>query len=117
MATNNTNSSKFDKNTFTFRAEYFFAPNDKAEIFDYDNLRNDKIKEISGWAVRDSSLSLDIDEEVTPGVYLHMQIGERRGVSIIIPEQELLKMLADVQRLKKDWRVVTTYSEKPAEEW
>jgi len=97
---------------FTFRADYFFDGSDdgSSEIFDYDNLRNDRIMQIAGWAVTDAGLGgQDDNATINPGVYLSVTIGERHGISILIPEQELLKILSEIQRLKDDFEYHMEY--------
>jgi hypothetical protein len=122
MAINNENatnkiSAPVDGRTpFTFRADYYYQEDDNEEIFDYNNLRNDRIKEISGWAVRDAGLNGEEDDELpNPGVYLSVRIGERHGVTFIIPEPELLKILAEIQRVKYNhYDIRTTYHDGPS---
>jgi hypothetical protein len=120
MAINNENSSNKLSNDgripFTFRTDYYYESTGNEEIFDYDNLRNDRIKEVSGWAVRDASINNYDDEAANPGVYLSVQIGDRHGVTMIIPEQELLKILAEIQRVKVlDYDIRAAYYDYPKE--
>jgi hypothetical protein len=123
MAINNENSSNklsmlpnYGRIPFTFRTDYYYESTGNEEIFDYANLRNDRIKEISGWAVKDASINNGDDEATNPGVYLSVQIGDRHGVTMIIPEQELLKILAEIQRVKVlDYDIRAAYYDYPKE--
>lgn len=88
---------------YTLRAELFVDANDTEDIFDVENRLNEAITQVVSFPVINASLTdLVFDESYTPGLYIGIDLGNNAALAITLPETELLKALANIQRMKAE---------------